>query len=225
MNATTTDATTSGATTSHATMSDVTPRHRQGQPTVDLVRWGPVVAGVVVGLGAFALVDALWFAIAAGGSGWVSGNLDWFVGGTAIGALLVAGFVAGLLSGARGAGAGLGNGVTTWGLLVVLSLVAGVPGVLGLSGALELGVTAQQALWTLFWSLLVGLGCAALGGVLGGIVHRPVVAADVRDRDHEPGRSEARDQRTTHFSDNRVADPSPTAPRERVEEPAGDRRV
>jgi len=194
--------------------------------TVDLVRWGPVVAGVVVGLGAFALVDALWFAIAAGGGdGWVTGNLDWFVGGTAIGALLVAGFIAGFLSGVRGAGAGMANGVTTWGLLVVLSLIGGIPGALGLSGALDLGLTARQALWTLFWSLLVGLGCAAGGGLLGGLLRRPVVTAATRSRDDGTAGTRAADARTTVFTGNRVDDEHP-APQDRTEEirPVGSRQ-
>jgi hypothetical protein len=199
-------------------------RHQTGARAQDLVRWGPIVAGVVVGLGVFALLDALWFAIAAGGGdGWVTGNLEWFVGGTGIAALLVAGFVAGLMSGARGGGAGTANGVTAWGLLVVLSTLGGIPGALRLSGALDLGLTVRQTLWTLFWSLLVGLASAALGGLLGGIVRRPVVVAGVRDRDgaaERPGEA-----RTTTMTGNHVLDQSATAPRDRVHEDfSGSRR-
>lgn len=185
----------------------------------DLVRWGPVVAGVVVALGVFALLDALWFALATDGeNGWVSGNLDWFVGGTAIGALLVAGFLAGLLSGVRGAGAGLGNGVTAWGLLVVLSLLAGIPGTLGLSAALDLGVTGERALWTLFWSLLIGLGCAALGGLAGGLVRRRVVLPE--DREDAPGRSAGDAPREMRVFGNRVVEERETTPMARREEVA-----
>jgi hypothetical protein len=172
-----------------------------------------VVAGVVIGLAVFALLDALWFAIAAGnGNGWVTGNLDWFVGGTGIAALLIAGFMAGLLSGTRGSGAGLGNGITAWGLLVVLSLLGGIPGALGLSGALGLGLTAEQALWTLFWSLLIGAACAGLGGALGGAVRRPVVVADAQERDAraddvDPPASSA--ARTSVLTGNRTIDGHP----------------
>ena len=49
----------------------------------DLIRWGAVIAGGIVGLGLFALLNTLWLAIASGsGDGWVSGNLAWFVGAT-----------------------------------------------------------------------------------------------------------------------------------------------
>jgi hypothetical protein len=196
-------------------------RRKGGARAADLVRWGPVVAGVVIGLGAFALFDALWFAIAAGnGNGAVTGNLDWFVGGTGIGAMLVAGFAAGLLSGARGVGAGIGNGVTTWGLLVVLTAVGGLPGLLGISGALNWDVTARQVLWTTFWALLIGLGCAALGGMLGGLVRRPVVVADARPRDEAAEPTTDERPRSFRVEGNEVED-RPTAPLdEHAETPA-----
>jgi len=38
-------------------------RQEAGRPA-DLVRWGPVVSGVVIGLGLFALLNTLWIAIA-----------------------------------------------------------------------------------------------------------------------------------------------------------------
>ena len=200
-------------------------RRPRGARAQDLVRWGPIVAGVVVGLGFFALFDALWFAIAAGNNGdWISGNLEWWVGGTGIAALLVAGFVAGLMSGARGAGAGTANGVTAWGLLVVLSTVGGIPGALGLSGALDLGLTVQQTLWTLFWSLLIGLVSAALGGLIGGILRRSVKVADVEDRD-EPAETDERP--TTVMRDNHVVDerrPETVTDRETVSAGGGSSR-
>ncbi len=46
--------------------------------TTDLVRWGPVVAGVIIALGVFALLNALWLALAYsfdGGGGGIGGNL------------------------------------------------------------------------------------------------------------------------------------------------------
>jgi len=159
----------------------------------DLVRWGPVVAGVVIGLGFFALLNALWLAIAySTGDGWVSGNLAWFVGISAAVSLLLAGLIAGALAGVRGMMAGLANGVTAWSLLFILSLTAIIPGALNLTsllgtglqqgttpvggtlGAAGGGFTVQSALWTSFWSLLVGLMLAAAGGILGGKMRRPV---------------------------------------------------
>ncbi|MDK3257665.1 hypothetical protein [Blastococcus capsensis] len=182
----------------------VQPLEQQAR-TVDLVRWGPVIAGAVIGLAVYALFNALWLALASStGNGWVSDNLGWFVGGTAAGALLLAGFLAGLLAGARGAMAGLVNGLTAWGLLFLLTLTAVVPGALDLSGNLAAGLeggtqeigsglgsagggfTVETALWTGFWSLLAGLVLAVLGGILGGKVRRPVKVAAARTRNDAP---------------------------------------
>ena len=159
----------------------------------DLVRWGPVVAGVVIGLGFFALLNALWLALAySADNGWVSGNLAWFVGISAAVSLLLAGLIAGALAGVRGMMAGLANGLTAWSLLFILSLTTIIPGALNLTtllgtglqqgttsvggsqGAPGGGFTVESALWTSFWSLLVGLVLAAGGGILGGRMRRPV---------------------------------------------------
>lgn len=151
--------------------------------TPDLVRWGAVFAGVIIGLGFFALLTTLWFAFAfSTGDGWVGGNLGWFVGVTAAVSLLIAGWVAGALAGVRGTLAGLVNGVAAWGLLFILSVTAVLPGAASLAGVGMQGgpggpLTPASGMWTAFWSLLVGLVLAAVGGILGGRMHRPVLAA------------------------------------------------
>lgn len=48
-----------------------------------------------------------------------TGNLAWFLGGTAVTALFLAGLLSGFLSGVRGAASGLTSGLTAWGLLFV----------------------------------------------------------------------------------------------------------
>lgn len=170
--------------------------------TPDLVRWGPVIAGVIIGLGFFALLNTLWFAIAySAGDGWISGNLTWFVGVTAATALLIAAGIAGMLAGVRGTLAGLVNGIAAWALLFILSLTAVIPGAMNLTtmlgtglqqgsapagsslGAAGGGFTAESAMWTGFWSLLVGLVLAAGGGILGGKMRRPVLMAEERFRE------------------------------------------
>jgi hypothetical protein len=70
-------------------------------------------------------MNVLWLALAysadgGDGTGWISGNLGWFIGATAAVALMLVGFLAGFLSGPRGSGAGLTNGLTAWGLLFIL---------------------------------------------------------------------------------------------------------
>ncbi len=181
---------------------------RPGRIT-DLVRWGPVVAGVVIALGFFALMNLLWLALpysvdGGDGTGWISGNLGWFIGVTAAVALMLAGFLAGFFSGPRGAAAGAANGLTAWGLLFVLSLTAIVPGALNLTDQLGAGLqdgqttvggplgtagggfTVESALWVSFWSLLAGVVLAALGGLLGGKMRRPVLEAKRSSRDSDP---------------------------------------
>ncbi len=135
----------------------------------DLVRWGPVIAGMVIGLGLFALLNALWLALAySADNGWVSVNLAWFVGISAAASLLLAGLIAGALAGVRGMMAGLANGVTAWSLLFILSLTTIIPGALNLTsllgrglqqgtttaggtlGAASRGFTVESALWTSF---------------------------------------------------------------------------
>ena len=169
----------------------------------NLVRWGAVFSGTVIALAFFALVSTLWLGIAyqdGDGSGWISGNLAWFIAGTAIASLFLAGLLAGLLSGVRGASAGAVNGMTAWGLLFVASLLTVVPSLaaitnnlgaglaagtnelgsaIGQSGA---GVTAASGVWATFWSLLIGAVAAALGGMLGGKMKREVEVADVDTR-------------------------------------------
>ncbi len=167
----------------------------------DLVRWGAVAAGVVIGLGFFAVLNALWLALGSGtGNGWVTGNLDWLVGGTAAFALMLAGFLAGFFAGPRGKAAGLANGVTAWGLLFLLSLTAVIPGAVNLTNNLAAGLgggstsigsaigeagggfSVQSVLWSGFWALLAGLVLASVGGLIGGMMRRPVVSSDEHSR-------------------------------------------
>lgn len=102
----------------------------------------------------------------------MSDNLGWYIGATAAGALFLAGFSAGLLAGARGMA--WANAITTWGLFFVLFLTAIIPGAVNLAARLGTGVqqgtttvggslrapgggfTVESALWTTFWSLLIG---------------------------------------------------------------------
>jgi tetrahydromethanopterin S-methyltransferase subunit B len=173
---------------------------QQDNPTVtthapDVVRWAAVIAGVVIGLGIFAMLNALWWALEYSASdGWVSDNLAWLLGGSAAVSLLLAGLIAGAIAEVRGAWAGLLNGATAWGLLFLLSLTAIIPGAMNLTSKLRSGVeqgattfggypgaggnfTVASTLWTTFWSLLVGLVLAMIGGILGGRLRRPIILA------------------------------------------------
>lgn len=145
------------------------------------MRWGSVFSGTIIGVAVFALLNALWLALSFGSHiSFVYSNLSWWVGGTAIFCLFLAGMIAGVNSGARGAGAGTMGGLTTWGLvvLVVGALVLPVFGIGHVPNTVTAGGHVYSinylTYWTSFWSLLIGLAAAVLGGVLGGVTNRAV---------------------------------------------------
>jgi hypothetical protein len=144
-----------------------------------LVRWNAVFAGTVIALAAGAVAGMLWLALAYGSHRHLFyQHLDWWIGGTAIFAMFLAGLLAGASSGTRGPMAGLLTGTTTWGLVVLGILAIAIPGVLATSNTTVLHLGARSITvktlrwWPSFWSLLIGLGAGALGGVIGGTIPR-----------------------------------------------------
>jgi len=146
-----------------------------------LVRWGSVFSGTVIGLGTFALLDALWLALSFGShDSAVYSNLSWWIAGTAIFCIFLAGLIAGISSGARGLGAGSVSGLTTWGLVVIAVGVVVVPTFA--IGHIPNSVTVSGTVysinylsyWAAFWSLLIGLGAGLAGGIIGGNVPRSI---------------------------------------------------
>jgi hypothetical protein len=182
-------------------VAEIQPRkdiHTVSARAPDVVRWAAVIAGVVIGLGFFALLNTLWWAIRySTAANWVSDNLAWLLGGSAAVSLLLAGLIAGAIAGVRGTLAGLVNGATAWGLLFLLSVTTIIPGAVNLTSRLNAGVeqgatafggypgaggeftfTVAWTMWTSFWSLLVGLVLAAIGGIIGGRLRRPMIVSD-----------------------------------------------
>lgn len=166
-----------------------------------LVQWRAVFGGAVLGLAIMLLLTSFWLALGAGSDvQGIMGNMEWYVAGSAIFAMLLGGYLAGWLSGVRGISAGLVNGLTVWALVLITGLLVGTPAVIGVLGLGEVtavdGIApgASQAAWATFWSLLIGAGAATIGGLLGGMTPRAVGASaavhgdDLEDRhDHEPG--------------------------------------
>ncbi|MGZ8626362.1 MAG: hypothetical protein ACXWXK_06785 [Actinomycetota bacterium] len=158
-----------------------------GSPSPQRIRWGAVFGGAIVGIAILVLLTTLWLTLAyASGTDVIRDNMEWFIGGSAIGCLFIAGLLAGWLSGVHGAGSGFFNGVTIWALMLLLTLSVGVPAilnVLNLGSVDELDTTggllnpsADTALWATFLSILGGLVASGLGGAIGGAFARPANA-------------------------------------------------
>lgn len=150
-----------------------------------LIRWSAVFAGTLLGLAALALLSSLWLALAQASDVDVIGrNIEWFIGGSAVLCLFLAGLLAGYLSGVRGVGTGFLHGATIWALLLIVTVSVGVPAILNVFSLGQLTQDAQSttttvanqsvynALWGTFWTILGGFIAAGIGGAIGGAMTR-----------------------------------------------------
>ena len=167
-----------------------------------LIGWGGVFAGTVIGLAVGGLLSLLWLGLAYGSHRHLFyQHLDWWLGATAIFAMLLAGVVAGASSAARGVTAGIANGVTAWGLVVLGIAAFGIPALISTSNATVVHIGARSLTvktlgwWPSFWSVLIGLGAGAIGGAIGGAPSRRRASATepapVTERD-DPVREDER---------------------------------
>ena len=177
------------------------------------IDWGAVWAGLVWTIGVLVLLSSLWSALAFAGNGIeaFADNIEWWIAASAIVALLVGGIVAGWAPRARGPLAGGLNGMTVWGTLLTLTIIIGVPSVLGgaaiVGQALPADVNVQQqvtvdqetSLWATFWAALIGFGTAALGGALGGIMPKRQETTEAYPHD----RYDRRDDRDDRYDRDR----------------------
>jgi hypothetical protein len=187
-----------------------------GSPSPQRVRWGAVFAGVVLGLALLALLTTLWFALAYNsGVDVVRDNLEWFIGGTAVAALFIGGLLAGWLSGVRGPGSGFFNGITMWGLILIVAVAVGLPAVfnilnLGPVASIDegglIGTGVDDTLWATFLTILGGFLASGLGGLIGGAVTMPANAhlqrVDEEDHDHHDVRDRDVDDRDHGHDDD-----------------------
>jgi hypothetical protein len=161
-----------------------------------LVQWRAVFAGLVIGLGVLALLSALWAAIGFGThQGGITTNFRWWEAGSAIFSMFLGAYFAAVFAGIRGPASGLANSATLWGTSVLGVILVGIPAVMrifslqlsGLSArsvgtaanatASATGVSPHAVLWTTFWAIVIGLGAALLGGLVGGTMPRRMYAA------------------------------------------------
>ena len=144
---------------------------RQGEKSEyrlsELVRWGPILAGLFAALGFVALSLSLGLAISLSATG---GDLAaalvgvgvWFVI-----TLIIAGFIGGWTAAKTLAVGGLLpaliNSVVVWGLLIIALTLILIPG-LGISGATT---AATGVAWFSFVGIILSLGGAIGGAYLG----------------------------------------------------------
>lgn len=141
-----------------------------------LIRWGPVIAGAIIGFALMVLLSTFWVAL-GGNINAISANIHWYNFASAVVALFVAGLVAGLLSGIKSTGHGIFHGLTTWGLILAAATLLPFPAAFGLFSVFTtpLPEIGTGPAWASFFALLIGLVTAAIGGALGGSLTRSPV--------------------------------------------------
>lgn len=142
------------------------PRASERSPEI---RWGAAWGGAVVGAACFAVVSSLWVALAwgAGGSNWWQISLEWWIGGTAIGAFGLAGAIAATLSNLDVRGTGVANAIAAWALGTLGALLVVLPLVFtgdDENAPARLAAAPEDALWIGFGAVAIGLGAAIIGG-------------------------------------------------------------
>lgn len=175
------------------------PIHAGAGPAATVGRsssWGPVLSGAATAFVVFLVFSALWVAIAASGSRAVGDNLAWFQLISGVVAAATGGAAAGWLD-PRGTMTGMIQGISTWGLLVLATTVAGLTtgtALLGAVGNLTLDASIEAAnvtellqpfeaeLWALFAVLLGGGLIAGLAGALTGRAHTMLALDDQTQR-------------------------------------------
>jgi hypothetical protein len=158
-----------------------------------LIQWRAIFGGLVIGLAVLTLLSALWAALGFGARQTTfSSNFQWWVAGSAIFAMFLGAYCAALFSSVRGMGAGLANALTLWGLSVLTVILVGIPAVMRMfdlrwaflrtatvgSATAATGTSPHTALWTAFWAIVIGLGAALLGGLIGGAMPRALYVAE-----------------------------------------------
>lgn len=166
----------------------------------DLVRWGPIWAGLLLALSIQLVLGSIGLAVvlttydpaAANFAQRAATTLSIWSAITSLIALFVGGYVAGRMAAVLGFRNGLVQGSMVWALAVVVGMILGIAGVGGVLSLTTLG-NVMQALqfggeqarrvaslaagsaWWFVIGAIVAWAAAAGGGVLGTAAHREVV--------------------------------------------------
>jgi hypothetical protein len=153
-----------------------------------LVHWGAATSAAAIAATTALIVGSLWVAAAFGShnAGFYN-HLDWWLGGTLIGAAFVSSLLAGAIATPRGLAPGVVNGLTSWAIIalvlgaVILVAVAtgGTTTTLNLkSGPVAIGIIRP---YPVFWAAAIGTLVAAAGGLAGGLLPRRQAAVSYID--------------------------------------------
>ncbi|MHB1000577.1 MAG: YrzE family protein [Armatimonadota bacterium] len=167
--------------------------------TRDLVRWGPIWAGLLLALAIQVVLGAVGLAVALSSNDPNAANFAENVGRTlsiwsaisALIALFVGGYVAGRMAAVLGLRNGLVQGSVVWALTLVIGLLLSAMGVAGVLGAATnmgalLGQSANlsgpeaqrlvnntaSGTWWFVIGAILAWAAAAGGGILGAAAHR-----------------------------------------------------
>lgn len=166
----------------------------------DLVRWGPIWAGLLLALSIQLVLGSIGLAVilttydpaAANFTQRAATTLSIWTAISSLIALFIGGYVAGRMAAVLGFRNGLAQGSMVWALAVVIGMIlglAGIGGVLSLTTignvmqALQLGgeearrvasIAAGSAWWFVVGAV-IAWAAAAGGGVLGAAAHREVL--------------------------------------------------
>lgn len=176
------------------------PYHRAGAAaaavpvTRDLVRWGPVWAGLLISIPIQLVLSALGFAIALSALNPTAANytqrlastMTWWSAISFLIAMFIGGYIAGRMAAVSGVRNGLAQGTLVWALALLAGVILsalGAAGVLGtatnlqpllargvpLSGpeARTLISSTSTGMWWFFIGAVVAWIAAAVGGILG----------------------------------------------------------
>lgn len=161
---------------------------RTEQPSPRLARsvmdWGAVWSGALVGAGVMTMVSSLWLALGFGsGVSTFHNDIEWWLAATGIGSVLIGGFIAGATSRTGGVSRGTITSIVMWALLAIPAafvtvIIAAANHVSANTAEGVVDRVGNASLWAAWWSMLIGLGSAVLGGILGGATRGAVRADD-----------------------------------------------
>jgi len=163
----------------------------------DLVRWGPIWAGLLLALSIQLVLGSIGLAViltvydptAANFAQRTAATLSIWSAVAALIALFVGGYVAGRMAAVLGFRNGLVQGSMVWALAVVIGMILGIAGVGGVLSMITLGnimqalqlggqearrvasIAAGSAWWFVIGAV-IAWAAAAAGGVLGAAAHR-----------------------------------------------------